>query len=391
MSLSRRSFVGALGLAGAGIVSAPLVAARGREAFASLVGELPSDLPELSASPRLIRIGSNENPRGPSDASLDALRGALGEAGRYQFNLPDDLRKELAASLGVGVDNLILGCGSTEVLHMAVHAFTSPTRALVTASPTYEYPTNRCTQLGHEVRAVPVRTDDLRLDLATMAARSRGAGLVFVNNPNNPTGTVHSAAVMKDFIKRVFAEQPDATILIDEAYHEYVEDPAYASAAPLALENPRVIVSRTFSKVYGLAGLRVGYGIMRPETREQLARHQLNLSLNVLGSTAARAALTDRALVGREQRLNHEAREHTRRFFQSAGYRVSDSQTNFLMADIRRDTKEFQEACRKLDVLVGRPFPPLATWARVSIGTLDEMQAATEVFKRVLAGGAATN
>ena len=391
MPLSRRSFVGALGLAGAGLASAPLVGARGREALAAVLGDVPGDAPELRRSPRLIRISSNENPRGPSAASLDALRGALGESSRYQFTLPDDLRKELAAHLGVAVENVILGAGSTEVLHMAVHAYTSPQRALVTALPTYEYPTNRCTLLGHEVRAVPVRADDLRLDLATMASKARGAGLVFVNNPNNPTGTVHSAAAIADFVKRVLADEPTATILIDEAYHEYVEDPAYASAMPLALENPRVIVSRTFSKAYGIAGLRVGYGVMRPETREQLARHQLNLSLNVLGSTAARAALTDKGLVARERKLNHDARDFTRRFFESAGYKVSDSQTNFLMADIRRDTKEFQEACRKHDVLVGRPFPPLATWARVSIGTMDEMQAAAAVMKRVLSGSAATN
>jgi histidinol-phosphate aminotransferase len=280
---------------------------------------------------------------------------------------------------------VLLGCGSTEILRMAVHAFTSPSRALVTAAPTFEEPANRAQALGVEVRAVPVRRDDLRLDLAAMAAQAGDAGLVFVNNPNNPTGTLHPAGAIADHVRRVLAESPHAVVLVDEAYHEYVEDPAYASALPLALESPRVIVSRTFSKAYGLAGLRVGYALMQPAAREAMARHQLGIGVNVLGASAARAALADRGLVARERRLNHEARAYTRRFFESAGYRVAPSEANFLMADIRRDVKAFQAACRERDVLVGRPFPPLATHARVSIGTMDEMRAAVDVFRRVLA------
>jgi histidinol-phosphate aminotransferase len=233
------------------------------------------------------------------------------------------------------------------------------------------------------VLAVPVGAD-LRLDLAAMADAARGAGLVFVNNPNNPTGTVHPAPRVEAFVRRLLAGSPGTTVLIDEAYHEYVEDPSYASALPLALETPRVIVSRTFSKVYGLAGLRVGYAVARPETLEAMAPRQLTDALNVLGLTAAHAALADRAIVARERRLNREAREFTRRFFERAGYRVAPSEANFMMIDVRRDAKAFQAACRERGVLVGRPFPPLATHARVSVGTMDEMRAAAEVFARVL-------
>jgi histidinol-phosphate aminotransferase len=390
MALSRRSFVRTLGLTGAGVVAAPLVGARGREALAAELrrggaGATPLEL--LASSPRLIRVSSNENPRGPSAAAMAGIRGALGEASRYPLTTPEGLRKAIAAEHGVSVDNVLLGCGSTEVLRMAVDAFTSRARALVTATPTFEVPADRAHVIGAPVDAVPVDAE-LRLDLPAMAARSAGAGLVFLNNPNNPTGTLHPARAVDDFVRRVLADSPSTTILIDEAYHEYVEDPSYATALPLAMETPRVVVSRTFSKVYGLAGLRVGYAIAHSDTVKAMARHQLDVAVNGLGVAAAQAALADRDLVPRERRLNHEAREFTRRFFEAAGYRVAASQANFLMADIRRDSKEFQGACEKQGVLVGRPFPPLTTHARVSIGTMDEMRAAVEVFKRVLAAPA---
>jgi histidinol-phosphate aminotransferase len=384
MPLSRRSFIGALGLSGAGVVAAPLVGARGREAIAATLRHAGATPPELlAASASVIRLSSNENPRGPSAAALDGMRAALGEASRYPFAAPDALRTLIAEANGVRPENVLLGCGSTEVLRMAVDAFTSPARALVTAAPTFEEAADRARVLGAPVRAVPVRAD-LRLDLAAMAAQSGGAGLVFVNNPNNPTGTLHPARAIEDLVRRVLRESPGATVLVDEAYHEYVEDPAYASALPLAIESPRVVVSRTFSKVYGLAGMRVGYAFARPETVEAMARHQLGLSLNALGGAAARAALADRDLPARERRLNREAREFTVRFFESAGYRVAPSEANFVMADIRRDSKRFQDACREHGLLVGRPFPPLATHARVSIGTMDEMRAAVEIMGRVL-------
>ena len=389
MPLSRRSFVSALSLAGAGVVSAPLVGARGREALAAERRRgTRDDLADLTApSPRLVRLDSNENPRGPGAAALAALRGALREAGRYPMSQPDELVAELAALHGVGADHLLIGCGSTEILRVAVDAFTSPTQPLVTAAPTFEEPARRARVIGTPVQAVPVDAD-LRLDLAAMGAAARGAGLVFVNNPNNPPGTVHPAAAVERFVRRLLAESPRTTVLVDEAYHEYVEDVSYATALPMALETPRVIVARTFSKAYGLAGLRVGYAVGRPETLAAMAPHLLTDALNVLGLTAARAALGDRGLVERERRLNREARDYTRRFFEGAGYRVAASEANFLMADIRRDAKGFQAACREHDVRVGRAFPPLATHARVSIGTMDEMRAAVQVFKRVLSAPA---
>jgi histidinol-phosphate aminotransferase len=254
---------------------------------------------------------------------------------------------------------------------------------LVTAAPTFEDPARVAETIWAPVRAVPL-DGALRLDLAAMRVAARGAGLVFVCNPNNPTGTVHSAQAIDDLVSRLLADVPDATILIDEAYHEYVDDPSYHTAIPLAMSNPRVIVSRTFSKVFGLAGLRVGYAVAQPDTVKALRRYQLSSGINLAGAAAALAALGQPAHLENEQRLNREAKDFTRRSFEEGGYKVVPSDTNFLMVDIRRDCKAFQTACRKLDVLVGRPFPPLMTYTRISIGTMDEMRRAADVFRQVL-------
>ncbi|MDF1503587.1 aminotransferase class I/II-fold pyridoxal phosphate-dependent enzyme [Roseisolibacter sp. H3M3-2] len=391
MSTSRRSFLRTLGLSGAGFASASLIGARGREAFAAELRGAGLLADGMGWAPgREIRISSNENPRGPSEASLRAIRDALSSGSRYPFGPASALREAVAKSHGVKVENVLLGCGSTEILRMAVDAYCSPARPLVTAAPTFEEAASRAATIGAPVRAIPVDAA-LKLDLDKMRAAAPGSGLVFVNNPNNPTGTVHPAKVIEELVRGVLRESPDSYVMVDEAYHEYADDATYATAIPLALELPHVVVARTFSKAYGLAGLRVGYAIGRPDTLALMARHQLGINVNVLGAAAALGALEDKDLVAREQRLNREARAYTAKFFQDAGYTVAPSAANFLMVDIRRDPKGFADAARKMDVLVGRPFPPLKTHLRVSVGTMDEMRAATEVFKKVLAAPVAAD
>lgn len=390
MSVSRRSFVKSVGAGGAGALLAPFITARGQEALAGEVAAAwPADLAnELRlAAPAAIKLDSNENPNGPCAASLEAVRSnLLGGSSRYPGRWVEALRQGLAASLDLPPENLLPGCGSGEILRMTVYAFTSPTRPLVTGAPSFEDPTHHAATIGSPVVAVPVDAQ-LRLDLAGMAEAARGAGLVFLCNPNNPTGTVHGAGAVQDFVRRVLRASPETTVLIDEAYHEYVEDPTYATAIPLAMENPRVVVCRTFSKVHGMAGLRVGYAIGHPETLKAMDRHRLRNAVNVLGASAALASLAERDHIERERRLNREAREFTRRGFENIGYRVGPSEANFLMVDVRRDSRDFQAACRRYDVLVGRPFPPLTTHARISIGTMEEMQLAVEIFRKVLREG----
>jgi histidinol-phosphate aminotransferase len=377
MSVSRRSFVKVVSASGIGAFASPLVSARGLEAMTAH-GVTPP-----RGSPSGIRLDSNENPNGPGRAVLDAVHAAFDVVNRYPGGPSAALAQAVAKSRGVAVENVILGCGSTEILHLAVRAFTSPAKPLVVASPTFEDPGHVAEAIGSGVVSVPV-TGALKLDLTAMADAARGAGLVYLCNPNNPTATVHGAAAVNDFIRTVGSTSPDTTILVDEAYHEFVEDPGYATAIPAAMENPRVIVARTFSKIYGLAGLRIGYALARPETIKAMAAFKIVNSTNMLGVAGAMAAIDDQAHIERERRLNHDAKVFTHRFFENAGYRVVPSDANFLMVDIRRDSAKFQEDCRARGVLVGRPFPPLTTYARVSIGTADEMRQATEIIKRVL-------
>jgi histidinol-phosphate aminotransferase len=396
MSLSRRSFMKTAGIGGAGLLTAPMIAARGSEASrAPLPAPATSLTPFASegraafrlAAPSALRLDSNENPNGPGRAALDAIRAMFEESPRYPDAATADLTRTIATHYKLAPEHVLVGCGSGEILRMASYAFTSPDRALVTGAPSFEDPVRHSEMMRAPIRAVPVDTA-LRLDLGRMLDESRGAGLVFLCNPNNPTGTVHGAAAVREFIAGVNRRSPETIVLVDEAYHEYVDDPAYATAVPVALANPRVVVVRTFSKVYGMAGLRAGYALGMPETLEAMRRHRLPNNVNVLAAAAAMTTLPDTRHVTREAELNREAREFTRRTLASMGYASPASNANFIMVPIGRDSKAFREACAKHGVLVGRPFPPLTTHARISIGTMDEMRRAVDVFRQVLGSAA---
>ncbi len=383
MSITRRSFVRALGAGGAGALAWPAVASRGLEASRE-----PGGWPARRgvAGPAPIRLDSNENPYGPSPEALAGIRDALVEACRYPDEPETALREAVAALHRVKPDNILLGAGSTETLRLCVAAFTSADRPLVTGAPTFEDPGRYAKTLRVPVFEVPV-DGSLRLDLdgLTFAAAAQSAGLVFFCNPNNPTAMVHGAEATRDFIGRVRRLSPHTVVLVDEAYHEFVNDPGYATMVPLALTDRRVVVARTFSKAYGMAGLRIGYAIGHADTIDLLRPYRLNNGANVLGASAAVAALAAPARIAEQQRLNREAVEGTRAFFQRLGFTVQPSQANFLFFDIRRGVKEFKDACLKLGVAVGRPFPPLLTHLRISMGTSEEMRRALPVFEEVLA------
>lgn len=319
MSISRRGFVRVVGLAGAASLWGAEVLARGREAAnAESWGLRGAAAPQPGAAGRRIRLSSNENPVGPPKVALDALLASLGDAPRYPSSSVQQLIERLAAHHAVSPESIVPGSGSGEILRMAVYAWVSPTRPLITAAPSFEDPTRYAELAGAPVVAVPV-SKDLHLDLGAMAERASGAGLVFLCNPNNPTGTVHGSTAVTDFVERVHRVSPDTTILIDEAYHHYVEASTYATAVPLALQRPKVVVTRTFSKLYGMAGLRLGYAIGQPETIASLRRHKLANSVNALVAPAAAAALGDDRLQAVERARNHEAREFTRQAFASLG------------------------------------------------------------------------
>jgi histidinol-phosphate aminotransferase len=324
---------------------------------------------------------------GPGETVLEAVRAALGSggpAGRYPWEIVPDLNRAIAERFSVAPENVVSGCGSTQILRVAVQVLTSPARPLVSGQLTYEECAGYAELIGTPVRAIPLDRA-LQLDLGAMAEAARGAGMVFLNNPNNPTGTVHSGDAIDGFIEEVLAASPDAVVLIDEAYHDYVTDPSYRSQVPRAVKDPRVIVARTFSKAHGMAGMRVGYALGHPDTIKRLASWDGPNALNVAGIVAAMASIKDQARLDREKARNTEARRFTTDWFAKAGFAVTDSQTNFVFVDVKRPAKGFREACREQGVIVARDFPPFEqSHVRISIGTLEEMKRATEAFGKVL-------
>jgi histidinol-phosphate aminotransferase len=334
-----------------------------------------------------IKISSNENPLGPGKTVLDAIMNEFPEAGRYPFNSSPNEGKlvETIASLNkTKPENVVMGAGSQEILKSAVRAFTSPFRPLVTAAPTFENCTGLCRRLGHPVYEVKVDSQ-FRLNLEEMLSVVRGAGLVFLNNPNNPTATVHSLKAVQNFVERVKRISPDTVILIDEAYHDYVTDPAYQTAIPFALNTPNVFVARTFSKAYGMAGMRIGYAIGDTDTIKPMARLKMPYNVSVFGIGAAIAALNDPKHIADERARNTQVRAFTVKAFEELGCKATDSQGNFIFVDIGRPAREFRDACANSWVQVGRDFPPFEhSHVRVSIGTMAEMQRATTVFREVL-------
>jgi len=385
MSISRRSFVATLGATGAGVLGLPLISSRGNESLYAFQGVADRRADRMLAErPGMIRLDSNENPNGPGERVFETIRRSLTKSNRYPVKAEDDLIAAIAQVNGVKPENIILGCGSGELLRAAVYAFTTTEHGLVSPEPTFEAPGNFAKFLGRPVMS-PKVDSELKLDLNAMTDAAKGAGLVFFCNPNNPTATVHGKAAVQQYIDAVNKISPQTIILVDEAYHEYVDDPGYATAIPLALANPRVVVTRTFSKVFGIAGLRVGYAVGQPAVVGKMASWLLGSNTSQLGLIAATAAVTDAQHIALEQKRNRATRAFTRKFFQDAGFKVFGSDANFMMVDIHRDSKAFKLECVKHNVAVGRQFPALPNYVRVSIGTMEEMRKALPVFKANLA------
>jgi histidinol-phosphate aminotransferase len=294
------------------------------------------------------------------------------------------------AKQGVKRENVLLSEGSTEILRAATQVFTSKTKALVGTIPTYEECAGYAELLGNPVKGVKLNAD-FKIDLDPMLAAAKGAGLVFYCNPNNPTSTYVGAKATRDFVAKLNAASPETTILIDEAYFDYVTDADHDTHAAIAVQNPRVIVARTFSKAYGMAGLRQGYAIAHPDTIKKMREWTSSSgtgSLNVFGMAAATATLAqdaDGGFTKNERARNKAVRDFTTKWFADRGMKPTDSQANFMFVNIGTPAKEFRDACRAKNVMVARDFPPFEkTMARISLGTMEEMQKAVLVFGDVL-------
>lgn len=381
MSLSRRGFVRTVGLGTTGMLSSSLIIGRGLEAatFEPQQAQVPYD-------DGIIRISSNENARGPGPKAIQAIHEAM--TPRMGRGYPPDHTAELvetvADTYGVATDNVVIGTGSGTILAGGTRAFCSGTKPLVTAAPTYGTPESTARRIGAAVRSVPVDRS-LGLDLDGMAAASPGAGMIFVCNPNNPTGTVHGAAAIESFVRQVKRASPETAILIDEAYIDYAHDLTVATAAPLAMEFPGVFITRSLSKAHGMAGLRVGYAVGQKETLDAIRAAWELGSMNTLSAAAATASILDPDHIADERRENARVRQFTVNAFRDLGFDAFESHTNFIFVDLGRPAAVFRDACLEQGVRIGRDFPPMEqTHSRISLGTMEEMEASVRVFRRVL-------
>jgi histidinol-phosphate aminotransferase len=386
MALSRRQFVQTAAV-GAGAALTSNVWGRGRENIVWSAFEA-----ELQAVEKgMICIASNENPVGPGKKVMDSLRALLeggARPGRYS-NGTGPLTEAICAHFKVKPENVLLSEGSTEILRAATQVFTAKTKPLVGTIPTYEECAGYAELIGNPVRGVKL-SSEFKIDLDPFLDRSKGAGLVFYCNPNNPTATYVGAKATRDFLSKLNSASPDTTVLIDEAYFDYVTDPDHETHVPLALENPRIIVARTFSKAYGMAGLRQGYAIAHPDTIKKLrpwVGSSGTGSLNVFGMAAATAAISqDASFTTNERNRNKAVRDMVTKWFNDRGMKPTDCQANFMFVNIGTPAKAFRDACRAKGVMVARDFPPFEkTHARISLGTMEEMTKAVQVFGDVLA------
>lgn len=386
MSLSRRSFVQTLGAGAAGA----WIGARGLEGARFGLQALEA-AEQTSGSGAQLILSSNENPIGTPQPVLDAVRASLTRTGgRYPVAELDALSELIAQKHGVKPENVLLGSGSTQLLRTSTHVFCSKTASLVAAIPAYEECAEYAALMGYPVNGVKLNAE-LKMDLDAMLGAAKGQGMVFYCNPNNPVATCVGGKATRDFIAALHTSSPATTVLVDEAYFEYVTDPSYETMIPLAVADPKVVVARTFSKAYGMAGLRMGYAVGHRTTIKKMADWDGNASVNMLGVVAAQAALQlPKSTWDAESKRNHDARAFTMTWFADRGYRPTDSQTNFIFVDIKRPAADFRSACAREHVEVGRNFPPYdQSHARISIGTMAEMQRAVQTFERALAKPAA--
>ncbi len=373
--LSRRSLAKLLGAAaGASFLPAKLP---GAAAFAA--GATPA-----TGSP--IRLNANENPDGPCSASLAALSASAGVASRYPFAKQEETQAAIARHHGVQPDQVVLGCGSSDVLRMADSAFLGPGKRVVAAEPTFE----AVLQYARVTKADPVKveqTSDFRHDLPAMAAACDATtGLVYVCNPNNPTGTIVGAGELEVFLEKV---PPSTIVLVDEAYHHFVESPSYKSALDLARQRDNVVVARTFSKIYGMAGMRLGYAVGSAANIAAMERCASWDNTSQAALAMGLAALADADVVPTEKKRLNGTKRWLCAELAKDGRRYIPSEANFVMIDVGGDVVPIGEAFKAKGILVGRKFPSMPNWLRVSIGTPAQTEALVVALRSIVPARAA--
>jgi len=383
ISISRRRFAQLLGAGAAAAVARPAL---------SFAGPPPDASPAAASSGTagaVVRLSSNENPYGPSAKALKAMTDAFGLSCRYPDDTAELLIDALAKHNGVNRDQILLGDGSGEILKVCAETFTGPTNGknatggrgkLVVADPTFEAILAHAKVYGADIAKVPL-TLTYSHDLSKMAIAAR-EGIIYICNPNNPTASITPKSELSAFI----AKAPRQTmILVDEAYYHYADSPDYESVIPLIKDNPNLIVARTFSKIYGMAGLRCGYCVAQREVIARMRPHQAWDSVNLMALAAATASLNDPDQVANGRRLNSEAKAFVISELDKMGYEQIPSQANFIMFNVKGPVVPLIQGLKQRNVQVGRLFPALPNHMRLTIGKKTEMESFLAAFRQVVA------
>jgi len=376
-AVSRRGFMGgvaaALGWLGIGPEA---------DLFAQIAGA-PAPRARLSVDQydEVAKLANNENPYGPPQSVMKAMTGAFKYANRYGY--PDgNIVQEIATLHGVKPENILLTAGSGEVLDVVGTTFLEGGKKVVGVEPSYSQVYQHASGIKADAILLEL-TKDYRQDIEALVHATkthyRDVGFVYLCNPNNPTGVVVTADEVKQLLDGLPSDVP---VLIDEAYHHFVDDPKYATSIPYVLEGRSVIVARTFSKIAALAGMRLGYAVAPKELIAKMRPYSMG-SINAVVKWGGVAALKDTASQADVKRRTIELRTKTTHDLEALGYDVIPSQTNFFMVHIKRPVVPVIDEFRKRGVLVGRPFPPMTEHLRVSIGTADEMSRFMTAFKEI--------
>jgi histidinol-phosphate aminotransferase len=326
-----------------------------------------------------VSIDANENPLGPSQGARDALSAIIPQGGRYLDNLADELLHTFAEQEGLNPDYVHAFPGSTPGLHFGVIAFTSPQKSYVTADPGYEAGMHAAELSQARVVKVPL-TRTYAHDVKAMLAAAPDAGLFYICTPNNPTGTLTPHADVEYLVEN---KPKGSVVMVDEAYIHFCGAP---STLDLVKAGKDVIVLRTFSKTYGMAGLRCGFAVARPELLDKIVERAGWNFMPVTALVAATASLKDPNLVPERRRINAGVRQETFQWLDHNGYSYIPSESNCFLLDTKRPGKEVIDAMAQQKVYIGRIWPVMPTSVRITVGTHDEMQQFQTAYQRVMKG-----
>ena len=390
--VSRRNFIGgvtaaaALGTVG---VTPQVAEARVRRAADRGIRYLPGGAPmhrtlqsRVDEYDALAHLSSNENPFGPSEKALEAMTYAFKYSMRYGY--PDnDVQRRIAEAHDVPRDHTLLGAGSGEILDVVGLTWLAHDKKVVGVEPSYGSVYSHATGIDAETLLLPLEAD-YRQNIERMVdvtnRNARDVGFVYLCNPNNPTGVTVTADEISYLLDNI---PEDIPVLIDEAYHHFVEDPAYEESLKYVREGRRVVIARTFSKIYGMAAMRIGFAIAPPDMIQEMRPYSTG-SVNALARWGAVASMEDQPAADRMLVHNKRLREQTISDLEGLGYECIPSQTNFFMVNLRQTVAPIRQAFRQRGVAVGRDFPPMLDYLRVSIGTEDEMGRFMNAFEDVM-------